>query len=128
MTTRQQTFERYYEEAVAVPAFPEEVFERADDLAWLAGHMSSSWMMGGGTMTTRVDGQHGRVVGSHITMTGRVFGMSLFLDEVVTERVPPWEKAWETVGTPRLLVIGAYRMGFRSLRDDGGSRVTVFID
>jgi len=129
MSTRQQAFERHYEQAVAVRAFPEDIFERADDHAWLAGHMaSSSWMMGGGTMTMCVDDQHGRAIGSHITMTGRVFGISLFLDEIVTERVPPWKKAWETVGTPRLLVIGAYRMGFQTLRDDGSSRVTVFID
>lgn len=30
----------------------------------------------------------------------------------MVERQPPWRTVWETVGTPRLLVIGGYRMGF----------------
>ena len=44
-------------------------------------------------------------------MNGRILGLKLSLDEVVTERDPPARKVWETVGVPRLLVIGPYRMG-----------------
>jgi hypothetical protein len=61
-------------------------------------------------------------------MTGRVLGMNLALDEVVTERTPPRRKVWETVGEPRLLVIGAYRMEFEITPEDGASRLVVFID
>jgi len=52
----------------------------------------------------------------------------LSLDEVVTRRVPPTEKVWETVGVPRLLVVGSYRMGFRIAADGAQSRLNVFID
>jgi hypothetical protein len=71
----------------------------------------SSWMMGGGRMSVELDEAKGQAVGSHIRLSGRVFGVSLYLDEVVTRRDPPTNKVWETVGTPRLLVIGAYSIG-----------------
>jgi len=85
-------------------------------------------MMGGGRMLVEVDGLGGRATGSHIKLSGKVFGMLLFLDEVVTQRDPPILKRWETVGAPRLLVIGAYRMGIEISPDNHTSRLKVFID
>ena len=38
--------------------------------------------------------------------------LPLALEEVVTERAPPRRKVWETIGQPKLFVIGSYRMGF----------------
>jgi hypothetical protein len=61
-------------------------------------------------------------------MSGRVLGVRLGLEEVVTEHAPPHRKVWETVGEPTLLVIGAYRMGFSIAPLGGGSRLVVFID
>src|SRR5574341_716964 len=104
---------RHRDGSVQIGVPPEQVFAYVDDHEQLASHMNeSSWVMGGGRMVTELDERRGKAVGSHIRMTGTVFGMRLFLDEVVTLRTPPSEKAWETVGTPRLLVIGAYEMGF----------------
>lgn len=79
-------------------------------------------------MMTILDERRGQSVGSHIRVSGRVFGLELSLDEVVTEREPPNRKSWETVGSPRLLVIGPYRMGLEVTPRDGGSRLRVFID
>jgi hypothetical protein len=91
----------------------EAVFDFLDDHQRLASHMSKrSWMMAGGRMDTILDDAHGRQVGSRIIVRGRVFGFLLSLGERVIERVPPSRKAWETEGEPRLLVVGAYRMGF----------------
>lgn len=120
---------RHRERAVLIPARPEEVFAFVDDQSRLSSHMSeSSWMMGGGRMAVELDEAKGRAVGSHIQLSGRVFGIRLFLDEVVARRDPPSDKTWETVGTPRLLVIGAYRMGFEITPDTRGIRLRVFID
>jgi hypothetical protein len=83
----------------------------------------SSWMMGGGRMLVSTDKGHGQVVGSHIRLDGRVFGIHLTVDEVVVRRVPPVEKTWETVGTPRLLVIGPYLMGIQIAPGAVGSRL-----
>lgn len=107
-----------------------EVFALLDDPHALASHMGeSSWMMAGSRMSIETDAAGGRAVGSHIRMCGRVLGLKLSLDEVVVERAPPYRKTWQTVGSPRLLVIGAYRMGFEI--DSAGERacrLTVFID
>ncbi len=119
---------RSFETVVEVAAAPEIVFGRLDDQARLAAHMEKpSAMMGGGRMTYEFDARRGQAVGSHIKMGGSVFGLSLYVDEVVTLREPPHRKAWQTVGHPRLLVVGAYDMGFEIAPTAPGSRLRVWI-
>ncbi|MDP4011898.1 MAG: polyketide cyclase [Candidatus Roizmanbacteria bacterium] len=89
---------------------------------------TSSWMMGGGKMNTYVDQLKGKEVGSHIKMDGNVFGMYLSLDEVVTVHEPPRLKIWKTVGTPKLLIIGQYKMKIEIKPDGSGSLLRVSID
>ena len=118
-----------YEASAVVPATPVELFRHADDPARLATHMDeSSWMLFGGRFATETDAAGGRALGSRIRMHGRVLGVSLGLEESITERDPPHRKAWETLGEPRLLVIGRYRMGFDVDLDARGSTFRVFID
>lgn len=89
------------------------MFAFLDDHRQLAAHMAkSSPMMGGGSMTLETDDRDGRAFGSHIRMSGRVLGPVLALDEGVDVRKPPLRRSWHTVGMPRLVVIGHYRMGF----------------
>jgi hypothetical protein len=122
-------YSRHYESSALVHASAEELFDYVDDYARLSAHMNqSSWMMGGGRMKTEVDHGGGRDVGSRIRMSGRVFGLPLSLEEAVTERVPPRRKVWETIGRPKLLVIGNYRMGFEIEPEGAGSTLRVFID
>ena len=117
------------ESSALVSASPGRVFALIDDHERLSSHMSqSSWRMGGARMKTILDEHRGQRVGSHIRMSGRVLGLELSLDEVVTEREPPIRKVWETVGSPRLLVIGSYRMGFEVMPRGSGSQLRVFID
>jgi hypothetical protein len=117
------------ESSALVSASPERVFSLIDDHERLSSHMSqSSWRMGGGRMKTMLDERRGQSVGSHIRVSGRVLGLELSLDEVVTEREPPTRKVWETVGSPRLLVIGPYRMGLEVTPGGSGSLLRVFID
>lgn len=123
------TYLHHYEASAIVCALPEEVFDHLDDHARLAAHMSeSSWMMGGGAMQIDVDAAKGQRTGSCIRLSGKIFGLTLFVEEIVTERTPPRRKVWETIGTPKLLVIGRYRMGFEVVQHEAGSRLTVFID
>src|SRR3989304_8937752 len=88
----------------------------------------SSWMMGGGRMETSVDDRHGQEVGSHIRMNGKFFGIMLSLDEIITRREPPRVKIWETVGTPKLLVIDHYRMKVEIEPQENRSLLHVSID
>ena len=114
-------YTRHEESRAVISASPERVFGALDDHTRLSSHMSkSSWQMGGGKMDIIVDAGQGRRVGSHIVLRGRVFGVQLFVEEVVTTHEPPMNKVWETIGTPRLLVIGPYRMSF-ALRETGGN-------
>lgn len=106
-----KTYKRHYEDSALIPADAAEIFAFIDDHTRLSSHMNkSSWMMGGGRMETSVDAGHGQRMGSHIRMNGKVFGITISLDEVITHHEPPRIKIWETVGTPKLLIIGHYRM------------------
>ncbi|MDF1479712.1 SRPBCC family protein [Leifsonia sp. H3M29-4] len=133
MSTQQsgdRTYPRHAEASADLPASPQEVFDFLDDHRNLSSHMESSRspMMAGGTMQLILDDQHGRTIGSHIVMRGKVLGFDLFVDEIVTERVPFEKKTWETV-EDRLVVIGAYRLGFRiAPQVPAGSTLTVWID
>lgn len=105
------------------------LFALLDDHRRLAGHMEKpSLMMAGATMRVETDALKGQAVGSVIRVTGRVLGVNLAVEEVVTDRVPPLRKTWETRGEPRLLVIGSYRMGFTISPEGDRSRLVVFID
>jgi hypothetical protein len=120
---------------VQAPAGP--VFEHLDDHTRMSVHMNQrSWLMGWSRMKLSLDEQAGRATGSRMHLEGRVLGVQLSLEEVVTEHRPPARKVWMTVGAPRLLVIGAYRMGFVLVAAGAGGQgagsehvtLTVFID
>jgi len=120
---------RHFESHAEVAASPAELFALLDDHSRLSAHMTKrSWMMAGSRITLETDANRGRAVGSRIRLAGRILGFELSVDEVVTEREPPHAKTWQTIGSPRLLVIGPYRMGFRIEAVQAGSRLTVFID
>jgi hypothetical protein len=117
------------EAAVEVRAPPDRLFEHLDDPARLGSHMEEpSMMMMGGWMTYELDEAKGRAVGSVIKVSGTILGVRLFIEEVVTERDPPRRKVWETRGQPRILIIGAYRMGFEIASAVGHSELRVFIE
>ena len=78
-------FDHHYEDSADIAATDSTVFAFVDNHAQFSSHMSeSSWMMGGSQMSTRIDEGKGQAVGSHIVMSGRVLGLHLELDEVVT--------------------------------------------
>ena len=79
-------------------------------------------------METELDAGRGQKVGSRIRLSGRVFGVALSVEEIVVERDPPRRKVWATIGAPKLLVIGHYRMGFELSLQGKGSVLRVFIE
>lgn len=126
---RMNKISRHYEEEVYVDASPDKLFAYIDNHKQFSSHMSkSSWMMGGGRMNMETDSGNGQKIGSHIRMTGTAFGIGLFLDEVITQYEPPYKKTWETVGTPRLIIIGNYKMGINIKTQNNGSLLRVYID
>ena len=112
-----------------VQAPMDQLFAHIDDHTRLSSHMSErSWRTGGGRMETEIDSGRGQKIGSRIRLSGRVFGVGLSVEEIVVERDPPRRKVWETTGTPKLLVIGRYRMGFELSPRGKWSMLRVFIE
>ena len=119
----------HHRSEVDVDIAPPVLFAHLDDHRRLARHMEKpSLMMAGATMQVATDALRGQAVGSVMRVTGRVLGIELLVEEMVTERVPPLRKSWETRGEPQLLVMGSYRMGFTIAPREGFSRLVVFID
>ena len=120
----------FHDEAIALVKAPvDRVFAHLDDPKALSAHMGQSSMMSmGSRMSMDVDANGGRAIGSKIRMRGRVLGIPISLEEVVTERRAPYKKLWETIGSPRLLVVAHYRMGFELKRQGNSTLVRVFID
>ena len=119
----------HFESDVELNAPANAVFSHLDDHSRLSAHMSqSSWMMVGSRMAIELDATEGRAVGAIIRLRGRVLGIPLCVEQIVTERSPPLRKIWETTGRPQLLVIGPYRMGFEITSKGQSSQLRVFID
>lgn len=122
-------YRRHYQDSIYIPAPAEEVFNYADIHNNFSSHMNkSSWMMGGSSMTTDIDEGKGQKIGSHIRMKGKVIGITLFLDEVVTKHDPPYMKEWQTVGEIKLLIIDRYKMGFEIQPESNNSMIRIYID
>ena len=122
-------FLRHYEETTFISAPSEYIFAYADDFHNFSSHMNkSSWMMGGSKMETKIDEGKGQRIGSHVQMEGKVFGINLFLDEVITIHDSPAHKEWQTIGKIDLLVIDHYKLGFKISPEKEGSKMTVYID
>jgi hypothetical protein len=118
-------YRHHFESRARVNAKPAEL----DDQERLSAHMmKSSMMMAGSTMRFEFDAATGRQVGLRMRMFGRAMGLSLDVTEAVTRREPSRLKVWETLGEPRLLVVGRYQMGFVIEPEADKSRLTVFID
>ena len=127
MSTR--SFPFHEASSALVSARADRVFAYLDDPKALAAHMGeSSLMMMGSRLSINVDADGGRVVGSQVRMQGRMMGIPLSLEEVITERQVPNRKVWETIGTPKLLIMAHYRMGFDLTPTGDASMVRVFID
>lgn len=117
-----------YSTTTQVSAPASDVFAFLDDHSRLASHMTRrSLAMGGGSMAIEADADGETRVGSRLRMRGTAFGIALFVEEVIVERTPPVRKVWETIGEPKLLVIGSYRMGFELEERGQSSVLRVFI-
>ena len=119
----------HFEASAAITGSAESIFAIADERDLLTRHMREpSLMMGGGSMRCDLDALAGKAVGSVIRLTGKGFGFAITVEEVVKERTPPLRKVWATIGTPQLVVIRDYRMGFEIIETAEGCQLRVWID
>ena len=120
-------FYGHCEKIESVQASPTALFALLDRHDRVSGEMKRSWLPGT-WMRMDVDDLLGGSVGTRMRLSGRVLGVPVSAEEVVTLHEPPFRKTWTTVGNVNLLVIGAYRMGF-SIEPNGSTcRLRVFMD
>lgn len=125
----EKLFPLHEESSALIQAPIGKVFAFLDDPLALSAHMGkSSMMMMGSRMLVEVDAGGGKVLNSKISMHGSLLGITVALEEVIIERHEPYKKLWETIGTPQLLVIAHYRMGFELTPKGDLSMLRVFID
>ena len=104
------TFHYTQEARSTIAAKADAVFAFLDDQASLGGHMEKpSAMMLGGSMHYTFDEGEGRIVGSVIRMEGKILGLTLTLEEEVTEHERPRRKVWQTLGAPRMTLTASNR-------------------
>ena len=122
-------FPLHFQQSTLLAKSASVVFEQLDDFERLGAHMMhSSGMMAGSRMRYEFDEAHGRAEHALVRLRGSVLGFALTIDEEVIERTPPVAKTWQTIGTPRMLVLDAYRMGYILEPQQSAARLTVFID
>lgn len=122
------TMPHYFEHTVNVPTTANVLFEYLDDPKRLGAHMAkSSWMMAGSRMDYQFDATEGKAQGARIQLQGKMMGLSLHVEEVVTQHEPPLRKVWKTVGAPHLLIIGHYEMGFVVAPATSACQLRIFI-
>jgi hypothetical protein len=123
--------ERYTHRAVrrvALAVEPAAAFAILDDPFRVAGHMRRrSWRTGFSRLAI-VELPPDALGRPRYGWRGRVFGLPIAIDEVVTARDPPRLKAWETIGSPRMWVIDQYRIEFRVEATATGCVVELSID
>lgn len=125
---KQAGYEKQYKESMHIPAPVEDVFAYIDDHSHFYSHVIKFSRAVGGRMELQFDEGHGKTVGSHIRLFGKLFGKNLSLEEVVIKRDPPYIKTWETVGIPKFLIVGQYRMNVTIEPKGDGSLLTVSLD
>ena len=103
-------------------------FDYLNDPTKLSAHMEkSSLMMGGATMTTKVDSRKGQELGSVIALKGNFLGIELSVKEHIVELVPYKKKVWQTFGRQKMIIINQYQMGFYLEELAEKTKLNVFI-
>lgn len=119
------------ERSVHIKAPANRVFAYVDDIRNLARHMSEgrSMAMMGSRLKLEILSPNTTGIGATYRYSGRMMGLDLDFSETVFRYVPGREKAWRTIGTPRLLIIRAYEMWVKvEPRTGDSANLTIGID
>ena len=93
----------------------ERVFPFMDDLSKTGMHMSeSSMMMAGSKLKLEHFSGPEKGVGAAYRWSGKMLGFELDFTVVVTKWIENFEKVWETIGTPKLIILGWYLMRLKT--------------
>ena len=117
-------------ETVEIRAPAETVFAHIDDIRNLGWHMTnqSSMALMGSRLRLEMLSDQATGLGATYRYSGKMLGLSIDFSESVTKYLPPREKAWRTIGEPRLLIIDSYEMHVAvEPQSPAASRLTISI-
>ena len=97
-----------------------------DDLSKTGMPMSEGSMMAGNLKLEHLSGPE-KGVGATFRWKGKVMGFSLDFTETVTHWTENKEKIWETIGTPKLVILDWYRLLLKTLPVKEGTLTTLEI-
>lgn len=112
-------------ESVEIKSSPDVVFSHIDYVRNIGMHMSKRSMpMMGGSLKTEILSKNDRGLGATYRMYGKVMGMKIDFTEKVTKWIENQEKVWETIGEPKLIIMGGYIMNLNVRPSNFGTRLT----
>ena len=114
---------------IIIHSSPQKVFSFMDNLSKTGMHMSenSMMMMGSKLILEQLSGPL-QGVGATFHWYGKVMGMSIDITETVTKWTENHEKIWETIGTPKIILLGWYRMILKTEPAKEGTLASLQID
>lgn len=120
---------RSLKKEIVIHAAQEDVFSFMDDLSKTGMHMSekSMMMMGSKLALEHLSGP-ARGVGAVYHWHGKVMGMRIDITEKITTWIENREKIWETIGRPKIILLGWYRMILKTSAVKEGTLTSLQID
>lgn len=114
--------------SVVIHATPEQVFTQMDDLSKTGMHMrESSMMMMGSKLNLEQLSPNASGVGAKYRWYGKMMGMTIDFNEMVTKWEPPILKEWETIGDAQIIIMRWYRMWFEIAPFEDGTNAKLSI-
>ncbi len=116
------------QKTILIRASPEKVFEFMDDVRNMGMHMSrDSRAMMGSHLDLEMLSENTSGPGASYRWKGKVMGMTIDFTMVVTKWIKDIERVWETIGEPKVIVIGKYSMFLKLAPADGSTMTTLGI-
>jgi hypothetical protein len=115
---------------IIINAPVEAAFDYLDDLSKTGMHMSesSAMMMGSKLTLEHLPGPESGA-GAKYRWFGKMMGLPLDFTVEVTKWIKNEEKTWETIGAPKMIILGWYRMRLMTEPDNaGGTRTWLEIE
>lgn len=114
---------------IIIKAPVEKVFSLMDDLSKTGMHMSErSVMMMGSKLTLEHLPSPEKGVGAKYRWKGKMMGFRLDFTVEVTKWIENKEKIWQTIGTPRLIILGQYLMRLKTEPQTEGTLASLEIE
>lgn len=119
---------RTFQKTIAINAPPETIFAFMDDIHNSGMHMTGrSMAMFGSRLNLEVLSTASTGPDVSYRWKGRIVGLPVDFTVVVKKWIKDVEKVWETIGHPKVIVIGWFRMFLNLTPVDGKTSVTLGI-